>query len=97
MESGRENDTRGMITPGQVSNRWKLRHRLNSGLIKDTTGKAAMARATDRINLLPGNSSRAMPYAAKVANTTLIRVEMATMPIELRSALVKRLVLKTVL
>ena len=55
----------GIITPGQVSNRPRLRHRLNSGLTSETTGKAAMAKAMDRIRRLPGKSSRAIPYAAK--------------------------------
>src|SRR5919206_4784218 len=60
IDSGSENDTSGMMTPSQVSNRWMVLHMLNNGLTRETTGNAAMASATDKMNRLPGKSSRAI-------------------------------------
>src|SRR4051812_8348248 len=90
IDSGRANEMYGMIRPSQVSNRPIARHRLNSGPTSETTGNIAMARATDRINFLPGKSRRAIAYAANIATTTPMIVDSSEIPIELRSALVNR-------
>src|SRR5690349_9719469 len=96
IDSGRANEMYGMIRPGQVSNRPTARHRLNSGPTSATTGNIAIASAVDRMIRLPGKSSRAIAYAANIATTTPMTVDSSEMPIELRSALVNRPVLKTV-
>src|SRR3954447_5624038 len=49
IDSGRVNDTYGMMRPSHVSNRPIARHMLNSGPTSETTGNMAIARATDRI------------------------------------------------
>src|SRR3954454_13464325 len=49
IDSGRVNDTYGMMRPSQVSNRPIARHMLNRGPTSETTGNMAIARATDRI------------------------------------------------
>ena len=69
---------------------------LNSGVTSDTTGKAAIASEIPRMNFLPGKSSRAIAYAASVANTMLISVAIVTIPIEFRSAEVNNVVSNTV-
>ncbi len=75
-----------MISPGQVSYRPIWRHRLNSGVTIEMTGKIATASAVDRMSFLPGKSSRAMAYAANIARKQAIAVAMRTMPNEFRSA-----------
>ena len=60
IEIGSVSDRYGMISPSQVSYRPMLRHRLNSGVTIEMTGKIATPSAVDRISLLPGKSSRAI-------------------------------------
>src|SRR5919112_4076156 len=86
MEIGRVSDRYGMIRPGQVSYSPICRHRLNSGVTIEMTGKMATASAVDRISFLPGKSRRAMAYAANIARMHEIAVAMRQMPNELRSA-----------
>ncbi len=50
----------GMISPSQVSYRPIDRRMSNNGPTSDTAGNMAMARASDRMSFLPGNSRRAM-------------------------------------
>src|SRR5690606_26379617 len=86
IEIGSVNDRYGMINPGQVSYRPMLRQRLNNGVTIEMTGKIATASAVVRITRLPGKSSRAIAYAAKVARTTEMNVAISEIPMELRSA-----------
>ncbi len=60
MEIGSVSERYGMIRPGQVSYSPIWRHRLNSGVTREMTGKMATASAADRISRLPRKSSRAM-------------------------------------
>ena len=60
IEIGSVSDRYGMIRPGQVSYRPIVRHRLNSGVTIEMTGKMATASADVRISFLPGKSSRAI-------------------------------------
>ena len=66
-----------------------LAHTLNSGPTIEIGGNIAIASALQRIRLLPGNSRRAIAYAARAASATAMTVEISAMPIELRSASVK--------
>ena len=50
----------GMIRPGQVSNRPRLRHMLYSGPTIEIGGNIAIASAIERISVLPGKSRRAI-------------------------------------
>src|SRR3954462_11768408 len=50
IEIGRVGDREGMITPSQVSYRPICRHRLNSGVTIEITGKIATASATERMS-----------------------------------------------
>ena len=59
---------------------------LNSGVTSDTCGNIAISSESPTSSCLPGNSSRAIAYAAIVPSTTAISVEMIAMPIELTSA-----------
>ena len=49
-----------MMRPGQVSYSPIWRHRLNSGVTIEITGKIATAKAVDRMSRFPRKSSRAM-------------------------------------
>src|SRR4051812_48364778 len=60
IEIGSVSDRYGMISPGQVSYSPIWRHRLNSGVTIEMTGKIATASAVDRMSFLPGKSSRAI-------------------------------------
>src|SRR6185503_7392306 len=75
--SGRVNDMYGMIRPGQVLNRPRMRHRSNSGPTRATTGNMAIASARERTRRLPLNSRRAIAYAARVAKMTESTVAIA--------------------
>jgi hypothetical protein len=60
MEIGRVSDRYGMIRPAQVSYRPIERHRLNSGVTIEITGKIETPSAVVRMSLRPGNASRAI-------------------------------------
>ena len=68
---------------------------LNSGPTSAACGNIAMPSASDSSTFLPGNSRRAIAYAANIAMTTEISVAISAMPIELISALVNSGWLKT--
>jgi hypothetical protein len=61
----------------------------NSGPTIEIAGNMAIASAAVRIARLPGNSSRAMAYAAIVPSSTAMTVEISAMPAEFTSARVK--------
>src|SRR6476469_5336235 len=63
-----------------------LRHMLNSGPTSAACGNMAIASASDSSTFLPGNSNRAMAYAANIAMTTDSTVAIRAMPMELMSA-----------
>ena len=63
-----------------------MRHRLNSGVTIEITGKIDTASAEVRTSFLPGKSSRAIAYAQNIASTTAMDVAISEMPMELRRA-----------
>ena len=69
---------------------------LNSGPTSAACGNMAIASAIDSRTFLPGNSSRAIAYAANIATITDSTVAINATPTELRSALVNRVSLNTV-
>jgi uncharacterized NAD-dependent epimerase/dehydratase family protein len=62
-----------------------LRHRSNSGVTIEITGKMATASALVRMIRLPGKSKRAIAYAQNIARITEMNVAINAMPNELRS------------
>ncbi|BBE24055.1 hypothetical protein MN0502_29380 [Arthrobacter sp. MN05-02] len=60
MEIGRVSDRYGMIRPSHVSYSPMVRHRLNSGVTIEMTGKIETASAVVRTSFLPGKSSLAI-------------------------------------
>src|SRR4051812_2828309 len=89
IDSGRVKDMYGITRPGQVLNRWKVRHMSKRGPTSETTGNIAIASASESTARLPRNSRRAIAYAAKVASTTESSVALRAMPAEFSSARVK--------
>ena len=69
----------------------------NNGPTSAACGNIAMPSASDSNTFLPGNSRRAMAYAANIAMITEITVAMIAMPIELISARVNSGLLKITL
>src|SRR4051794_7290571 len=86
MEMGRVRDRYGMISPIQVSYSPICRHRLNSGVTMEMTGKIATPSAVPRMSFFPGKSSRAMAYAANIDSTHEMNVAIRQIPNEFRSA-----------
>src|SRR3954463_13882446 len=86
IEIGRVSDRYGMISPTQVSYSPICRHRLNSGVTIEMTGKIATARAVPRISFFPGKSSRAMAYAANIDSRQEMNVAIRQIPNEFRRA-----------
>src|SRR3954453_14036037 len=86
IEIGRVRDRYGMISPAHVSYRPICRHRLNSGVTIEMTGKIATASAVERMSFFPGKSSRATAEAANIDSRQDSAVAIRQMPNELRSA-----------
>ena len=76
----------GMIRPPQVSNSPSVVSILNSGVTRAICGNIEMSSARATMIFLPGNSSRAIAYAAIVPKMMAMNVAMMQMPIEFSRA-----------